>query len=310
MFVTFLLFVIVYLLVVNVFSLSCFSSLLKFTILTSFFIKLLAIVFVYNHPDVDSIKRFFLVYFNTRVVTMKLYDSLYRIYLPTDILASFYPWMAGWLRKHGLSDSTKRVELFFLFISFFIVAVGFSRYLIVVFLAGSVYMLKSFEFNWKPAVLLAGIMSVIFRKSLFDFVRLRFFSRATVASDAVRIKQFPALVKLFLMNPVVGWGIGAFSFDYVRSWENSFSYEEQILSFYAKFGLMGMLFLIFIVVAIIAFLLIKKDYVAALVFVLFIMAGWFNPYLYSSTVFLLYVFAAITVKYYGLNKEELCRLNS
>ncbi|OMH40758.1 hypothetical protein [Desulfurobacterium indicum] len=292
--ITFVLYSMVYLLLSNVFGMRFFITLVEISITVVFLVKLAALLYVYKHPGVDSMIEFFIKYFNTKVVTMKFLFGLYRINFPADILPAFFPWILAWYLRNKLYSMNK-IDFIVLFFSIFIVLLGFSRYLILVFTLGLIYLLKVSGINWKIFGIIFLAFFVVFRKFIVDFIKLRFFSGAVKASDAIRFKQTPALVKLFLKKPLIGYGIGAFSFEYVRSRSMCFSYEEQILTFFVKFGTLGMFFLLTVVLFIFAIFISRKDYTAVSIFFLFIVAGWFNPYLYSSSVFLIYVFIALMV---------------
>ncbi len=301
---TFVLYSAVYLLLSNIFGIRFFIALVEASIIVVFLVKLIALLYVYKHPGVDSMIEFFMKYFNTKVVTMKFMFGLYRINFPADILPAFFPWILTWYLRNKLYFVNK-IDFIVLFLSMFIVLLGFSRYLMLVFTLGLIYLFRVLGINWKTFGIIFLVVFVTFRKFIVDFIKLRFFSGAVKASDAIRLKQTPALVKLFLTKPLIGYGIGAFSFEYVRSKNMCFSYEEQILTFFAKFGTLGMFFLLTIVLLIFSIFISRKDYAAVSIFLLFIVAGWFNPYLYSSSVFLIYVFIALMVSNENFNMEEI-----
>ncbi|WP_456397411.1 hypothetical protein [Desulfurobacterium sp.] len=303
MLITLVLFAIVYLLLLNKFNIQFFVRLVEAGIIVAFLVKFMALLYVHYHPGVNSMIFFFTKYFNIEVVTMRLAPGIYRINFPSDILAAFFPWVLVWYRKNNLYVM-KANDFFVLLLSSFIVLLGFSRYLILVFATGLIYLFKLLRVNLNILKISSLAIFILLRESIINFIKLRFFSGAVKVSDTIRIEQTPILIKLFLKKPLIGHGIGAFSFEYVRSKSMCFSYEEQILTFFAKFGILGMSFLLGITLIILLIFISRRDYTAVVVFLFFIMAGWFNPYLYSSSVFLVYVFIGLMLNNENFQTEE------
>ncbi len=292
MFVTFYLSIIIYWFISLAFSLNTLVKMFRLSILVLFCIKFIAYYKVLKYHDAQLLLNFFKTYFSTNVITMKLPFNLYRVYLPTDIIAAFYPFIISWFFKKKMAVLNKK-EFLLLFLCAFIVFSGFSRYLIVVFLTGLALMLYYSNLNKKYIGAFAAIMlfiSTIFSKALLSFLKLRFLSKATKASDMVRLQQTAVILDLFKKSPLLGSGIGAFSYRCIRSLTNPFSYEEQILSFFPKFGVLGMAIFFTLIIYVFTKFLKRRELFSILYLALFLFSGWFNPYLYSSTVVLLYVF--------------------
>lgn len=64
-----------------------------------------------------------------------------------------------------------------------------------------------------------------------------------VHADSVRKEQFARLKQLIVQKPLIGHGVGSYDRDYVRSPRTPFSYELQLVSFVAKFGVIGFVLL-------------------------------------------------------------------
>lgn len=75
------------------------------------------------------------------------------------------------------------------------------------------------------------------------------------ASDNIRNEQFHYFIDGIKQHPVLGYGMGAYLRNYIRSASNKYSYELEYLSFIYQFGILGFIF-IFINLIIIFFKMI------------------------------------------------------
>lgn len=118
----------------------------------------------------------------------------------------------------------------------------------------------------------------------------RFLKFNNESSDDLRNQQLLALWKLFLQHPILGVGLGGYDPNLIRSATEPYSYEVQLFSLLPKLGVFG--FLIFSVFLAWCFIVLIKNrrYAGALVLVIFLLAGMLNPYLFSSSAALVYLF--------------------
>jgi O-Antigen ligase. len=237
--------------------------------------------------------------FDNELITMELPFHLFRIYLPTDLLASFYPFV--YISVFGGSKRYRHEKVGYiykvaLFASFLIVVLSFSRYIIFVSMAGFLFIILSGDKKITYMFIIVVVcffISFVFYDHIFEFIELRLNSSANDASDDIRFSQTNILLDLFYDNPFFGNGIGAYSQKMIRSELTPFSYEQQVLSFLPKFGLIGAGVILFFLMAFSMQLIIKRRWSVFCVLVLFILSGVFNPYLYSSNVMLIYLFIFI-----------------
>lgn len=292
---TLILTLIVYIFHTEIFSKQFFFQIYSYTTFSIFLIKIIAYIYAYLNGGREAGVAFYHLLFNLDIVSMDLPFGMFRLYLLTDIIAAFYPFVLSWAVKEKIVSNSFTTNLI-LFASIFVVLSSFSRYLIAVSFIGI------FLYTYIRKNLLKFIISLLpflfitlylFYDAIIAFIELRFLSNANEISDDIRSEQTAVLINLFFESPYFGFGIGAYDSNYIRSITNPFSYEKQILSFLPKVGFIGMVMILSgFLYAIYRFL---RDYniIGLLSISLFILAGWFNPYLYSSNVVLIYAFILI-----------------
>lgn len=118
----------------------------------------------------------------------------------------------------------------------------------------------------------------------------RFLKLNNELSDGIRAQQASALWGLFLQHPVLGVGLGGYDVNLIRSATEPYSYELQLFSLLPKLGMVGSLILAGFIVW--CFIVLGRDqrYIGMLVLAMFLAAGMLNPYLFSSSASLVYLF--------------------
>lgn len=118
----------------------------------------------------------------------------------------------------------------------------------------------------------------------------RFLKFNNELSDGIRAQQASALWGLFLQHPVLGVGLGGYDVNLIRSATEPYSYELQLFSLLPKLGIVGSLILTGFIVW--CFIVLGRDqrYIGMLVLAMFLVAGMLNPYLFSSSASLVYLF--------------------
>ncbi len=291
---------IVYVYHIKIFSKKDFFKLYTYSILLIFIIKLTAYIYSFGATPWYDSTEFYKTYFGAKIISMELPFNMIRIYVQTDIIAAFFPFVLTWSISNGIA---KKSNIIFL-VSLFLVLTSFSRYLIAIFIIGS--MLHFYTLGKIKTMLLIIfpiiiVIVTLFYKEIYEFIELRLYSKANTNSDSIRDIQSIALLDLFWESPIFGKGIGAYSPSLIRSKIAPFSYEKQILSFLPKIGLVGMSLALTIFSYISYKFILKKDINMIIAFLLFVLSGWFNPYLYSSNVVLLYVFFMLRLDDYTMN---------
>jgi len=100
-------------------------------------------------------------------------------------------------------------------------------------------------------------------------------------ADSVRKEQLARLKQLIAQKPLLGHGVGSYDRDYVRSPRMPYAYELQLVSFVAKFGVIGFALLALGALALCA-LLFGSNVAAWAVVLTLAASGVANPYYESS----------------------------
>ena len=291
--ITILLTYIYYIFINKVFTRKIFFQLYSNSILLIFIIKVIAYLYSFvTDGSLNSSVDFYSEVFDAKIISMQLPYNLFRLYVQTDILAAFLPFVLIWAIKNKIIKNSNIIFL----IGLFVAITSFSRFIMAIFFIGSIiyfYVLGKLKQMFIVVIPIIAIIAVMYYEEILEFIELRFFSTANSKSDSIRDIQSVVLWELFLEKPIFGHGIGAYSHNMIRSVGAPFSYEKQILSFFPKIGIIGMSIVAIIFTHISFRFVRKKNFVGLLVFLLFFISGWFNPYLYSSNIILLYVFIMI-----------------
>jgi O-antigen ligase len=234
--------------------------------------------------------------FGVELVTIDLGDLGGRIELISDGLVPLCLFAIIGLRPElGLRRTTM---LFLLAASLFSAIMTFSRFLwafsAVGLLMGFVTARREPIHLLLLAALAAGIANVY--ELIGSMITLRFFSQQTDASDFPRIEQKSALTAFFEDAPIFGHGLGSYTPQVIRSETLPYSYENQLLALAGQLGIVGLLLLSGLLLAYYRKLVATRRqslfYKCTLValLVVWILGGFFNPGLVSSTAALSYGF--------------------
>lgn len=245
--------------------------------------------------------------FGANLITMVLPFEFFRVYLQTDIISALYPFVYCYISRFA---SARYIVLcrFALAATAFIVLLSFSRYLMAVYFFGILYVAIQGEGKrWVvySSIFFLAIFFVFGSGYIYEFVDARLYSSANEYSDFIRNEQSFILTELFLKSPYFGHGLGAYDPSYVRSQISPFSYEQQLLSFFPKFGVVGILVMFAAFLLVLKKLILNRMYMGAWVLLIFVGSGVFNPYLLSSNVIIIYVFIFMLSSY---NKSSLRKL--
>jgi O-antigen ligase len=209
--------------------------------------KIIIEIFAFtNLASQEVLNKFYILVFHTSPVFMRLeYGNLLRIQTPSDVLPiiifGFYL-----LQKDRFYKKTIVTALMTLFVIIVYSRLFFIQYVALVGLVGVLYFLE--KYGIKKVIIAFSALIVIFTSAMFmshgaskieKIITARFISADTVKSDAVRGDQTQALINVFLKSPVIGKGVGAYAEELIRNVDNSFSYEEEYLSFLMQLGIIG-----------------------------------------------------------------------
>lgn len=135
----------------------------------------------------------------------------------------------------------------------------------------------------------AAVAVVAFNsKILLTIVGLRFSTRVVGSSDQARTLQKGALVSFFREAPLLGHGLGSYTWHVIRAPDLPYNYEMQVVALAGQVGAIGMLLLLAVM-----FNYYRKAFsfetgawryqgAVLLMLICFLLAGFFNPCLISS----------------------------
>jgi hypothetical protein len=146
-----------------------------------------------------------------------------------------------------------------------------------------------FKFSFTQRIIATAIVALVMLFALSwigDTFQTRFLSEQAEYSDSFRFKQVYFLIQAWEDVPMLGGGLGYYAKDMIRSATLPFSYEVQWVSFFAKFGIFGISFLIFLVILLFYGVLSGKrstdHYLLAFVLLAYILGGFTNQYLLNA----------------------------
>lgn len=264
------------------------ESLITTVIYGLFFLSCLKLVlivgmFAYNIDPVQAVQS---IFGQLSLVTGDAVLGLFRIEFPADILGAFalFALLARSVSGVRLGRLSTAVILFVLLGSGF---VAFSRYIWLLYFV-AIVLAMIVDRRWK--MLVVSVVAVLAISSSFydafnTIFAARFLSNETEISDVIRAEQSRALIGEIEVRPILGKGLGTHVNTNIRSELHMYSYELQWLAFLMQFGIIGMAGILLLVAA------SARDLVAArhpaklwifLLFLLWLLASWTNPYLTSS----------------------------
>lgn len=254
--------------------------------------------------DLDS----FLTKMGFRYMTMDIYGNMARLQTSVDITTPFLLYFVLQSKSLKINFNTFFKSLF-LIISVFSIFFSFSRFLMAI--AALACFLSWINLDWfkKMSWQIATCMIVMLSLSWMgttkveSIIEKRFFSRSAWASDQTREIQMHALLKEFQEHPLMGKGIGSYSERVIRDKKNYHSYEVQWIAFLMQLGTIGIILLSVPLIGIARqFLYYPLDAQNLSLFILFmswLSAGFFNPFLISlasGIVYALFIWTAFQIR--------------
>jgi hypothetical protein len=243
-----------------------------------------------------SVRAFFLEVFDYSFVSMLIVPGLVRIQFINDVVLPFALASVAILRGPALRPFPPVLAVVFVAVVLAAIGLAFSRWLFFMTFVFVVLWLLLFVLRrmtllaaTAATALLVGIVAVAFVDfaPLADAVMARFSSDAVGASDAARTVQIEALWTEIARVPLLGKGIGAFAPDVIQRISEPYSYEVQWLAILLQFGIVGLIAIVLPLVGLLWVALRVSDRRVGLFLgsmtVLWLMSGFTNPYLISST---------------------------
>jgi len=230
-----------------------------------------------------------------RFMSMDIYGQLMRMQTSVDIITPFLILFV--LHSSVLNlNLNKKFRILFLIISPLSIFLSFSRYLILVGLFGYFFYWISDKLIGKIKVvfailLLMGCAVAVIGTEPFSKV-LKNRNAGNYDSDQTRVIQIQNLIQEFEYFPLLGKGMGGYATNAVRDDKIQHSYEVQWVAFLMQFGVIGIsLLLMALGVIAIEFLkppltIIKLSFL--LLFILWLLSGFTNPFLISLTSGIIY----------------------
>ncbi|MCL2589543.1 MAG: O-antigen ligase family protein [Betaproteobacteria bacterium] len=244
-------------------------------------------------------------------VTADMPGGFHRIALTgQDFVCAFFLYLIPVYPKL-LSKISLFLRIVFMVTGTFAVVSSYSRY-IFGFLAALWLYAFLFKFSFKKRVIACVIVAVILLLSLpwlIETFEARFTSLTAEQSDSIRYLQISALLDAWQELPILGGGLGYNAGNFTR---DAYIYEVQWVSFLAKFGLIGISFLIFLLLLLFYKILAGKrsndHYILAFALLCYVLCGFTNPILLSYISSIPYVLPLILASIF--RKELLESLQS
>lgn len=236
----------------------------------------------------DHVYYLFYKYLNYKIVSSGITGGLVRINFIIYDYLTVIMLFAVLTYRQLFSKIPKLIVNLFIVLAIGSIALAFSRYLFGVAALLLIFPFLFYsKFRTKLIVLFALTMLVYFEFNLISAaLEQRFSSQLNAGSDFARNGQISALIDVWSTSPLLGGGFGYFAKSFIRDPLVPFSYEVQWLGFLAKFGLVGISYLLFLC-GLLAMQIVTpfkhwSQLVVLLSFVLFLAGGFTNQYLVSS----------------------------
>ncbi|WP_421214184.1 O-antigen ligase family protein [Aeromonas jandaei] len=168
---------------------------------------------------------------------------------------------------------------------------SFSRLLIFYsFLLSFIYLIKYMKVRLLfIVVFICAFIFVIYGELIVSLINIRLDVRFIDVSDNERVMQFNCLLNSISENPILGLGMGGFVKTCIRGdIGTEHLYEMQWLSFIMKFGVIGVI----PILALYLYPLLRWKNIglfSIFSYVLFLVSGFTNPYLLSSTTSIIFI---------------------
>lgn len=231
-----------------------------------------------------------------RFMSMPIAGEIGRIQTSVDIATPFLVYFAL------QAPFSNRFKWFYSITCALSVLLSFSRFLMFAF-AFSI-LLHTFTLRWKSQIKIgSGIFLFCLAMILIagpsrvsEGIRQRFFSQETFISDRTRQVQIDALMDACEDVPFFGKGLGGYTSECIRDYNLPHAYEVQWAAFLLQFGLIGLIFLLMPVVYIAFRFLSLGQGGCFLLFGLWLLSGFTNPFLISLTSGVIYLVFFLNVK--------------
>lgn len=241
-----------------------------------------------------------------RFMSMNILGEVGRIQTSVDIATAFLIYFVLLNKKLNLGFSKKFIT-FYIFVSCISNFLSFSRFLWFVYFAGIAFYCCTLSFTQiiRSLILFTAIMfgliAMVGPGKVMSVVEKRLFSKDNYYSDKARVEQVEALSEECAQAPFLGNGIGGYAPSCVRDYQIPHSYEVQWMAFLMQFGLIGVT-IICVPLGFLAWQMVKPPFTRVkfglfLMFGLWIVAGFTNPFLISLTSGIIYaLFCAALLK--------------
>lgn len=227
-----------------------------------------------------------------RYMSMEIFGSVGRIQTSVDIVTPFLIYFVLQAKELGVSFSRRFTYAFFI-VSLLSNFLSFSRFLLFVFLISLFFYWMTIKLKQMVKIaimaLLVMAMGIVVATpgKVMQVVEKRLFSKDNYQSDLTRHDQIAALMKAYYEDPFLGKGLGGYTPECIRDHLLPHAYEVQWVAFLMQFGLIGLLLLL-VPIGIISFRLItppvnRLKITFFLLFGLWLMSGFTNPFLISLT---------------------------
>ncbi|HBR0925864.1 TPA: hypothetical protein L9K48_005031 [Klebsiella quasipneumoniae subsp. quasipneumoniae] len=267
-----------------------FNSCLLYS-MVKIFITILSFLGVVS---INEIAQIIYTTYGIKPMLFPITDKLSRFQLANDYIVCFALYFII-CKKSSIDFIRKSTLSFSYYILVVSVLISFSRYMMLVMAIG--LMIKFFDIRkisgksvliTSASLLFFAIIYVSNINEINDAIALRFVSDDNSVSDATRQLQVSCLSNAFEQKPLLGHGgLGDYSQNCPGPRDAEFSYEVQYLGFLYRYGILQTLFLVILYVS--QFIVttdrpvISKDNLPSLLAVaMWILIGFFNPYLVSG----------------------------
>jgi hypothetical protein len=243
-----------------------------------------------------------------RYMSMEIFGSVGRIQTSVDIVTPFIVYFLLQSKRLGMQFSKKFICIYFI-ISLLSNFLSFSRFLLFVFMISVFFYWMTLKLTHMIRIAICIFMAMIVGvivatpEKVMSIVEKRFFSNDNYYSDLTRHVQINALMDGCHQDPFLGKGLGGYNPECIRDHLLPHAYEVQWVAFLMQFGVIG-LTLMLIPIGIISFRLVEPPLSIIkitffLLFGLWLLSGFTNPFLISLTsgiIYALFILAAECLK--------------
>lgn len=225
-----------------------------------------------------------------RYMSMEIMGDLGRMQTSVDILTPFILYFVLTSSSWNLSLS-KGFKRFYITVAWLSSALSFSRFLLFCALMAHIAFWMTENRKelaaslFKAFLIVMLIIPVVGPEKIYKVVEKRFFSEDNTRSDDVRHEQVHAMMETFEDTPYLGRGLGGYAEKVIRDSRLKYSYEVQWVAFLMQFGLFGMILLLGPIILLLFLILYpplsRLKASLAVMYMLWILAGFTNPFLIS-----------------------------